>query len=102
MPITIQETIIRQRIANVIKLRRKQLHLTQEAVGERCNRDDLWYGDRERASRGIDAAELLIIAAALECTPHDIYIAAGLMRPPPVQQPESPPPAMEDLNRFKL
>ena len=77
---SIQSIIIRQRIANVLRLRRKQLNITQRGMDDLCGREKCWYAWRERGATDISAQELLIIAAALECTPHEIYIAAGLMK----------------------
>ena len=99
---SIHSIIIRQRIANVLRLRRKQLHITQRGMDERCGKEKCWFSWRERGATDISAQELLLIAAALECTPHDIYIAAGLMKAPPKDEPQAEPPSLPDLQRVHL
>lgn len=61
-----QKQSILFRLSNIIKLRRKQLNLSQEALANKCNLDRSYIGSLERSKRNPTLVTLILLSKGLE------------------------------------
>lgn len=60
-------------LISVLVACRKEAGLTQEELGERCKRDQAWVSSIETGQRGVQAAELPLLAKGLGIGPLKLF-----------------------------
>ena len=66
------------RLGKAVRLRRKLLELSQEALADCAELDRSHMGKIERGERNLSLLNIVRIAQALECKPSDLLIEAEL------------------------
>ncbi len=68
----------RKRFGAVIRERRKELGLSQEALAHECEMDRTYIGGIERGTRNPALKNILKVCKALKISAADLFKAAGL------------------------
>lgn len=66
------------RLGEAVRARRKALELSQEALADHAGIDRSHMGKIERGERNITFLNIVRIARAVQCSPSDLLIEAGL------------------------
>lgn len=66
------------RFGAVVRARRKQLNLSQEALADQAGIDRSHMGKLERGERNVSFLNIVRIANAVGCKPSDLFIDADL------------------------
>ncbi|MGA6106986.1 helix-turn-helix transcriptional regulator [Pseudomonas solani] len=66
------------KLGNAVRARRKMLDLSQEALADAAGIDRSHMGKIERGERNVTFLNIVRIAAAMQCSPSDLLIEAGL------------------------
>ena len=72
------ETGALKRLGSIIRERRREMHLSQEALADASGIDRSHMGKIERGERNVTLLNLIRIAAALGSPPSDLLSNAGL------------------------
>lgn len=65
-------------LGNAIRARRREMHLSQEALADAAGIDRSHMGKIERGERNVTMLNVLRIAAAMKCSASDLMAAAHL------------------------
>ncbi|MDU9414427.1 helix-turn-helix transcriptional regulator [Pseudomonas sp. zfem005] len=66
------------KLGNAVRARRKTLDLSQEALADAAGIDRSHMGKIERGERNVTFLNIVRIATAMQCSPSDLLIEAGL------------------------
>ncbi len=66
------------KLGSAIRARRMALALSQEALADYAEIDRSHMGKIERGERNVTFLNILRIAKAVQCTPSDLFLEAGL------------------------
>lgn len=66
------------KLGNAVRARRKMLDLSQEALADAAGIDRSHMGKIERGERNVTFLNIVRIATAMQCSPSDLLIEAGL------------------------
>ena len=66
------------KLGSTIRARRMALALSQEALADYAEIDRSHMGKIERGERNVTFLNILRIAKAVQCTPSDLFLEAGL------------------------
>jgi transcriptional regulator with XRE-family HTH domain len=72
----VDETLLKQKLGDVIRLRRLALRLSQEELGDRCGLHRTYIGSIERGERNISLQNIVRIAHALGSPAWEVLRAA--------------------------